>query len=590
MTSVKISAIMGKSKDSTLLEEDMDKKMKIAIVGMTVAILGIVIGIVVSLVNKMTPSNEVMLLTDYYKVEDSEVIIILHDEIYEKSGIMSDGTVYIDYDTVKNEFNHRFYWDDKENILTYTTPTEIIRADAASSKYSVTKSLIKTESDYDYPIIKLYGEEVYIALDFVEKHSDFTSRFYVDPNRVVIDYKWGDYLFTEVTKATQLRLEPSIKSPVLMQLPVGQELMYVLKEEAPQKGFAKVITKDGIMGFVKEKSVKESYYKTVESTYKPQEYTTQTRPDKINLVFHQVFNKDAAGKLEELIKQTKGVNVISPTWFSLNDVSGTFSSLASEEYVDKAKSLGLEVWALIDDFNSDVDKYELLSHTSRRDTLSNSLLEVAMQYKINGINIDFENIPSKAGEHYIQFLRELSVKCRNNGIVLSIDNYIPAPYNQHYNRKEQGEILDYIIVMAYDEYYAGSDVAGPVASIGFVKDAIYNTLEEVPKEKTIIAVPFYSRLWKETPEGDVSSESFAMTPASNIFKDNGVEPEWDDNYGSYYGEYEKDDTFYKMWLEDEKSIEEKMKEIYKANVAGIGAWKLGLEKEEVWNVIIKYMN
>jgi spore germination protein YaaH len=222
--------------------------------------------------------------------------------------------------------------------------------------------------------------------------------------------------------------------------------------------------------------------------------------------------------------------------------------------------------------------------------LSNSLVEAAIQYKINGINIDFEKIPSKAGEHFIQFLRELSVKCRNNGIVLSVDNYVPAPYNKYYDREEQGKIVDYIIVMAYDEYHSGSDVAGPVASIGFVKDAIRNTLEEVPKEKTIIAVPFYSRLWKETADGDVTSESLSMTPASKVFTDNGIEPKWDDTYGSYYGEFEKDDAIYKIWLEDAKSIEEKMKVIYEANVAGIGAWKLGLEKEEIWNIVIRYLN
>ncbi|NLJ95984.1 MAG: glycosyl hydrolase family 18 [Clostridiales bacterium] len=568
----------------------MDKKMKIAIIGVTIAILGIAISIGVVIVRQMTPSDEVMLLTEYYKLEDSEVMIIMQDEIYDKSGIMSDGYVYIDYDTIVTKFNHRFYWDENENILTYTTPTEIIRVDVAKNKYSVTKSIVQTDSDYDYPIVKLYGDKVYIALDFVEKYSDIKSRFYVEPNRVVIDYRWGEYLFTQVTKATQLRLEPSIKSPVLTQLSLDEELMYVLKDEAPQKGFAKVMTKDGIMGFVKEKHVKESYYKEITSNYKPLEYTSQTRPYKINLVFHQVFNMEAAGKLEELISQTKGVNVISPTWFSVNDISGTISSLANQEYVDKAKDLGLEVWALVDDFNTEVDMYELLSNTSRRERLSNALLESAIKYKINGINIDFEKIPSKAGEHYIQFLRELSVKCRNNGIVLSVDNYVPAPYNLYYDREEQGKILDYIIVMAYDEHHAGSDVAGPVASIGFVKDAIKNTLDEVPKEKTIIAIPFYSRHWKETSEGDVTSESFAMTPAKKIFVDNGVEPEWDDTYGSYYGEYEKDETIYKMWLEDEKSIEEKMKVIYDANVAGIGAWKLGLEKEEVWNVIIKYLN
>lgn len=568
----------------------MEKKTRITVVGIIAAIIIITIGIGIAVIKKLTPSNEVMLLTDYYQVEDSEVMIILQDEIYEKQGVLADGKVYIDYDTVVNEFNHRFYWDYNENILTYTTPTEIIQAEAADNKYTVTKSMIKTDTPCEYPIIKLSGDKVYIALDFVQQYSDMKYSFYVEPNRVVINYKWGDYLFTQVTKATQLRSEPSIKSPVLVQLPVGEELMYMAKDEAPNKGFVKVMTSDGVIGYVKQKHIKDSYYKTIESTYQPEEYTSQKRADKINMVFHQVFNKDAVNKLEELISHTKGVNVVSPTWFSISDTTGTISSLASDDYVEKAKSLGLEVWALADDFNTDVDMYELLSHTSYRENLSNALVEAALQYKINGINIDFEKVPSKAGEHFIQFIRELSVKCRNNGIVLSVDNFVPAPYNMYYDRKEQGEIVDYVIVMAYDEHYAGSDVIGPVASIGYVKDAIRNTLEEVPNEKTVIAIPFYSRLWKETSDGDVTSESLAMTPAANVFKDNGVEPEWDDNYGSYYGEFEKDGATYKMWLEDEKSIEEKMKAIYEADVAGIAAWKLGLEKEDVWNVIIRYLN
>lgn len=568
----------------------MDKKAKIAIAGISAAVIILAVAIGIYVVKKLTPGNEVMLLTDYYKVDDGEVLIILQDEIYDKPGIIADGNIYIDYETVIREFNHRFYWDQNENVLLYTTPTEIIQAEAVTNKYSITKSMIKTETVSEYPIVKIYGDKVYIALDFVQKYSDLRYTFHVEPSRVVIEYKWGEYLFTEVEKATQLRLDADIKSPVLAQLPIGEELMYLTRDEAPKKGFAKVMTKDGIVGYVKEKHVKQSYYKEVQGSFVPPVYTAQTRPEKINLVFHQVFSKDTGEKLEELIKQTKGVNVVSPTWFSVKDVSGSITSLASREYVDKAKELGLEVWALVDDFNSEVDMYELLSRTSRRENLSNSLIEAAIENKLNGINIDFENIPSKAGEHFIQFLRELSVKCRNNGIVLSVDNYVPAPYNKYYDRKEQGEIIDYVIVMAYDEYHSGSDVAGPVASIGFVRDAVRNTLEEVPKEKTIIAIPFYSRLWKETPDNEVSSESLAMTPASQVFTNNGIEPKWSEAYGSYYGEFEKDGALYKIWLEDARSIEEKMKVIYEAGVAGVGAWKLGLEKEEVWNVIIRYLN
>jgi spore germination protein YaaH len=365
--------------------------------------------------------------------------------------------------------------------------------------------------------------------------------------------------------------------------------MYVDKEEAPVHGFIKVMTSDGIRGYVKKKSLKKAYYKNLTSSYKAPEYTSQKRSGKINMVFHQVTNKDALFNLENLINKTKEVNVVSPTWFSINDESGNINSLASESYVEKAGRLGLEVWALVDDFKKDVDKKKLFSRTSSRDTLSNALIEAALQYKLNGINIDFEKISSDTGKDYIQFIRELSVKCRNSGIVLSVDNYVPAEYNKYYDREEQGKIVDYVIVMAYDEHYAGSD-AGPISSIGYVKDAVKNILTMVPKEKTIIAIPFYTRLWQEAKDGKVSSETLSMTPAKQWIEGNNIDAEWDDSLGCYYAELKKKDITYRLWQEESKSIEEKMKVIYDADVAGCAAWKLGLEEESIWDVIIKYLN
>ncbi|HWT26917.1 MAG TPA: glycosyl hydrolase family 18 protein, partial [Mobilitalea sp.] len=542
------------------------------------------------LVKKFTPSNDIMELTDYYKVKDSEVLLILQDQINDKKGLLIDGEVYVDYDTVVQKFNHRFYWDNNENILTYTTPTEILQAEVGTNKYTVMKSTIETSSKADYQIVKVFGDKVYVALDFVKQYSDITAKLYNKPDRVIIDYKWGDYLFTDVTKDTQLRTEASIKSPILLRLKSGMTLMYV-DTEAPKNGFSKVMTEDGIVGYVKAGNVKKSYYKTLSnSNYKAPEYTAQTRPGKINLVFHQVFNQDANSHMEALMKDTKGVTVISPTWFSVKDVSGTISSLANESYVTKAKDLGMEVWALADDFNTDVNMYDLLSHTSSRENLSNALIEEALRYKLNGINIDFEKITADAGSHYIEFLRELSVKCRNNGIVLSVDSYVPSAYTEYYDREEQGKIIDYVVVMAYDEYHGGSDQAGPVASIGFVKDAVNNILTMVPKEKTIIAIPFYSRLWKEAANGKLSAESFGMNQAETVLKENGATAQFDPKVGCNYAEYKKDGATYQMWEEEDKSIDEKMKVIYDADVAGTAAWKLGLEKSSVWNVIVRYLN
>lgn len=567
----------------------MDKRAKIALIGSLAALLIIVIALGAVIVEKLTPGKEYVQLSDYYDVKDTEAIIILQDSIYEKKGLVSNGIVYIDMETVLQEFNHRFYWDSKEYILTYTTPDEIIRMEAGEEKYSVTKSMIETEVRSEYPLVIAQGETIYVALDFIGQYSDMSYHIYTEPNRVVINNEWGEFLFTSVTKETQLREGANIKSRILKQLPVGTELRYVMNDEAPKGGFIKVMTSDGIIGYIKEKHTKESYYLEITSDYQEPVYTAQTRSGKINMVFHQVFNVDAVNHLESLIKATKEVNVISPTWFSITDNSGQISSIASAQYVEKAKELGLEVWALVDDFNQEVNMLELLSSTTARDNLSNALLEAALEYKLNGINIDFENISKDAGKHYIQFLRELSVKCRNNGIVLSVDSYVPTAYTAHYDREEQGKIVDYVVVMAYDEHYAGSEVAGPVASLSFVRDAVNNILTMVPKEKTIIAIPFYTRLWKEAEDGTVTSESLSMTPAAEVIANCGVEAEWDEEVGSYYVEYKKDGALYRMWQEEERSIEEKMKIIADADVAGVAAWKLGLEKEVIWNVIISYL-
>ncbi len=567
----------------------MDRRIKTAFIGSAAAVILILILIGAAVVKFLTPSKETMPLTDYYEVGDSQVLIILQNEVSEKKGLLQNGAVYIDYDTVLTYFNHRFYWDSNEKILTYTTPDEIIQSVAGSKSYSVTKNMIKTDMETELPLVEIMSDQVYLSLDFVQKYSDMTYEYFENPSRVVIQYLWGDYLYTEVSKNTQLRTEADIKSPILAELTPGTTLQYIDTEEVPQKGFIKVMTSDGIRGYVKTKYTKEAEYQKLESTFTPPEYTAQTRPGSVNLVFHQVFNTDAADNLEGLINNTSGVTVVSPTWFSINDNSGTISSLATERYVTKAKELGLEVWALVDDFNPDINMKELLSFTSRRELLSNALIEAALEYKLNGINIDFEKVPSKAGPDYIEFLRELSVKCRNNGIVLSVDSYVPSAYTEYYDRTEQGKIVDYVVVMAYDEFYAGSEVAGPVSSLGFVKDAVNNILTMVPKEKTIIAIPFYTRLWKETTKGEVSSESCGMGQAAKILEENGIEAVWSDTYGCYYGEYVKEDATYKIWIEDEKSLEEKLKVISAADVAGIAEWKLGLEKKSIWNVITPYL-
>ncbi len=568
----------------------MDKRKRLEILGTSIALVIILVIIGAAVIKKFTPSKEVMELTEYYKLNTDEVMVIMQDKIYDKKALLENGKVYVDYDTVIGMFNKRFYWDDNEKILSYTTPSEVIKSGADSSSFSVNGE----ERTADYPLVTVKGNTVYIAVEFVKQYSDMRYEYYESPNRIVFQYNWGDYLFTRVTKETQLRYEPSIKGDILVELKAEELLLYVDTNEVTNEGFSKVMTKDGIIGFVKNKSVAESYYDTVKSDFQASEYTHIRQEGPVNLVWHQVTNRDANGNLANLLRKTQGVTTVSPTWFKITDNKGSISSLAAKDYVEKAHSLGVKVWALVDDFSTDVSMFELLSHTSNRENLIQNLMAEAKQYNLDGINIDFEKIPQEAGNHYIQFIRELSVQCRSEGIVLSIDSYVPSSYTAYYDREEQGVVADYVIVMGYDEHHAGSEESGSVSSIGFVENAIKNILEMVPKEAVIMGIPFYTRQWKEVPDESgnitVSSEACGMGTAQALLSDNGVEPKWDDETGQYYGEYEKDGATYKIWLEEEDSMEMKLKAIDQAGIAGIAGWKLGLEKESIWDVIIQYIN
>lgn len=568
----------------------MDRKQKQTVIG-----AGIVAGIILIvaayfLIKTLTPSNERMDLEEYYNAQEGEVTLIMQDHIYERNGLMIDGVIYVDYDTVVEYFNHRFYWDSNENILTYTTPTELIRTEVGSSDYTVNKS----RNSVNYQIVKTNGaDDVYVALEYVAMFSDIQYEFYEDPDRVVFTYEWGEFLFATTKKEAQVRFEPSIKSDILEDVAKDTSLMLVDTTEESVKGFTKVITEDGIIGYVKNNQINDSEYKTIESDYVAAEYTHILKDYTVNLVWHQVTNQEANSNLSTLLEGTKGVTTISPTWFSVSDNEGSISSLASASYVEKAHNLGIEVWALVDDFTSGVSMLEVLSKTSTREKLINELVGEVIKYNIDGINIDFEKITSDSAKHYIQFLRELSIKCRSNGIVLSVDNYVPAAYNMFYDRAEQGVVSDYIIVMGYDEHHATSEVSGSVSSISFFTAGLTDTLEEVDASQVIMAMPFYTRIWKETTvdgETTVTSEARSMDSAWDYMTGNGAEPAWDEETGQYYAEFELDGVVYKCWFEEEESIEGRMKVISEYNIAGVAAWRLGFERANVWNTIIKYVN
>ena len=556
------------------------------------------------LIKKFGPSKEVVSVDKYYGIEkENQLAITIDNEVVGAKGMLYDGKPYVEYTVVRDYLNKRFYLDVNENILLYTLSTGTIRVDVGSKDYTLQK---ETKSK-DYVILKMEGSEAYIALDFVQEYTNLSYELYEDPDRVMIVSDWGETTVATVKKKTQLREDADVKSAIITNT-LKKKDVTIISEDGKWK---KIRTEDGYVGYIKANCLKNQKDITISREFKEQKYSNITKDYTINLAWHVVGSSAANNTVLETIANTKGLTTISPTWFMVKNTSGDISSYASSQYVNYAHQSNIEVWALVKDFDGGIDSSEetlkLLSKTSNRENLVNQLISAALKHDIDGINVDFENVSKECGEHYLQFLRELSLKCRQNEIVLSVANPIPSQYSTQYDLEEQGKVVDYVIIMGYDEHYKGSPESGPVASLAFVQKGIKDALKDVPAEKLINAVPFYTRLWKEVlkteeelaeQEGtdaaeypyNVTSQTYGMSKIHVAINNAGAQIVVDEATGQNYAEWQDDGATYKVWLEDEAALEAKLKLMKEYKLAGVASWRLGFESSSAWELILKYVN
>ena len=592
----------NRNRKRALARKRRQRNLVIKVFIFLVVIVGVIGG--AFLIKKYGPTKEKADLKEYYGIQNkNQLAVIIDNEVLDAPGIMLDGKAYVEYSVVRDYLNGRFYVDYNENILLYTLPEGTIRVDVGSTDYT----LQKEKKSVGYTILKMEGSTAYISLDFVQEYTNIDFQTYEDPNRVMIVSDWGETTVATVKRNTQVRYRGGVKSPILTEVS-KKDIVTVIENEDDWK---KVRTADGYIGYIKTSCLKNETKEVISRAFEEQVYQNISKDYTINLGWHVVTNKTANDSVLSMIADTKGLTTISPTWFTVADTSGNINSLASSQYVNYAHQSNIEVWGLVRDFdggiNSYEESYELLSHTTNRENLINQLIAEALKTSLDGINVDFEKISTECGEHFIQFVRELSVKCRQNGIILSVDNYVPRGYNQHYNLEEQGTVADYVIIMGYDEHYAGSYESGPVASLDYVKSGIEEALKVVPKEKLINAVPFYTRLWKEVPktEGELAAEegteaaeysvkvtsvAYGMRAAEQVIATAGAQIVVDEATGHNYAQWEADGATYKIWLEDEAALEAKLKLMKEYELAGTAAWRIGYEKSDTWELILKYVN
>lgn len=546
---------------------------------------------------RYSPSRERADLEQLYQVTDpDEAAVLVNNLLTEERAKLYEGEAYLACSYVTDSLNKRIYIDERERLLLYVLPDQIVRI-PEGTRLSELSDWDGTAGK-DCPVWYEEDQVLYVSVTCIGHFTDVAFSVFEEPGRVYIDATEGLSQQAVVSKDTEIRVLGGIKSPIVADVKAGDQVTILDAMEQ----WSQVRTQDGWTGYIQNKRLEELSVKESISDFKEPEYTGISRDHDICLVWHQVFDESGNNNLESLLSEVQGVNTIAPTWFSLSDNEGNFTSLASESYVELAHEAGMEVWALVDNFNSDVSTYEVLSRTSTRTALIQNLLQAAIQYDLDGINIDFESVKSDTGTHFVQFIRELSVTCREHGIVLSVDNYVPTAGTSYYDRAEQGIVADYVIIMGYDEHWRTSD-AGSTASLPFVQSGIENTLLEVPQNKVINAMPFYTRVWKFDAGADVAegadplsaeyvleSTAVGMERAGRLLEENGAELVWNEENGQYYGEYEEDGFLYRIWLEDVASLQKKLNVAASYDLAGIAFWKLGLESDDVWQEIYAYMN
>lgn len=548
----------------------MNKKYKPIIAVAVLVILVAILGIVTHVVMKYIPSSEKMDLNEYYgEMADGEIALVIGTEKLEERGLVDGDRVYLPLDVVNTYLNQRYYWDSANQQILYATPSELTSASASSEAGD--KVWVK-------------DDKVYLNLTYVQEYTDLDAYITKDPYRIAIQYKFKNVKTVTVKKNTSIRYRGGIKSAILTSVKKGTKLRLIEEME----NWDQVATDDGYIGYIDKKKVGEAEKTKFERSFNREQYSYLTMDSKINMVWHQVTSTDANAYFADATANMTGVNVISPTWFYLTDTSGNIASIASADYVSQAHEKGLQVWGLIDNFTQEVSTTETLSSTAARQNIISQLIQAAQDVGMDGINVDFESLSEDVGTHFLEFLRELSIECHKNNLVLSVDNPVPEDFTSHYDRAEQGRVVDYVIIMGYDEHYVGSE-AGSVASLPWVEQGIQDTLDEVPAERVINAIPFYTRLWRITG-GNVTSEAIGMDQAQQTIADNNVETYWDKTTSQNYGKYDIDNSTYQIWLEDAQSVAEKVKLVSKYDLAGVSAWKLGFENNGIWQVISDNLN
>ena len=498
-------------------------------------------------------------------------------ENLKKDILIENGEIYISKQDLGNFFD-KYIYEDQETEQVITTYNKKI-AEIGFDKNVVTINGSE-KTTYAHAIKK--DDIIYLPISELKDVYDIEINNIESTKVLVIDS-----LSKEQRKAILNSNQPVKSSTKFIAKTVDRvkkgECVIVISNE---NGYAKIRTEDGKIGYVKSKKLAN------EVVSRQNMEAEKQIQDKVNLVWD--YYSQVATAPDRTDTKLDGINVVSPSFFSIDKNGNLVENIGErgQAYLEWARNNNCKIWPMVQNAGDSTmmdTTSKIMNSYEKRKALIESIINVCVKYKLDGINIDFENMRKDDKDLYSRFIIELEPRMKELGLVLSVD--VTAPdgsdtWSLCFDRHVIGDVADYIIFMAYDEYGESSTKAGTTAGYDWVELGIKKFLEteEVAPEKLILAVPLYTRLWTEDSSGKVTKKSVVSMKDIDDTIPSNVERKWDDKLKQYYVEYKDGNNVKKMWIEDIKSLKEKVSLIINYKLGGIASWEKGMETDEVWDV------
>lgn len=487
------------------------------------------------------------------------------------------GVIYLSKEDIANFFDEYIYIDEDSKQIITTYGTKVAAVSLEQNKMTVNgaatnilNTIVQKDNTYYMPFSEM--NDIY----------NVEIKYIKDTNIITVDSLDKEQVKYTASKNLSIKYKAKAISKTVDKVKKGEKVIYISSTE---KGWAKVRTENGKIGYVKEN-------KLTNKIYVRENIEKQKENKKISLVWD--YYSEYAKAPNRTGTTLEGVNVVSPAFFMLEkgENGALFDNVgtAGQAYINWAKSNNYEVWPMVSNNSLKDTTSKILNNYEHRQLLIENIVNMAIKYKLDGINIDFEYMYQADKDKFSRFIIELAPRLKEIGVKLSVDVTAPdgsADWSLCYDRHVIGNVADYIIFMAYDQYGTSSNSAGTTAGYNWVETNLNKFVgiqEEIPSEKVILGIPFYTRLWKEDSDGKISSVTVNMKAVDVVLPAN-VERVWDDTLKQNYVEYEQEGYTYKMWIEDERSIKAKLSLVQQYNLGGVAFWEKDRETETIWSSV-----